>query len=109
MNHNRLRPYTAVTMVLVLFLLMLTGLILYLAPQGPGSRNWLLLGIDKHLYKDIHLYFGVVVTILVLVHSFLNIKPLTNYVKLSSKTGIWPLLCALTVVFFTLVSAFYFA
>ena len=78
---------------------------LYLAPQGPGSRSWLLFGVSKHLYKDIHLCFGVVVTLMVLFHSFLNIKPLTNYLNLASKTGVSPLLCALIVVFFTVVVA----
>lgn len=105
MNYNRLRPYTAVTMLLVLILLVITGWILYLAPHGPGSKSWLLLGASKHLYKDIHLCLAIVVTVLVLIHSFLNLKPLAHYFNRSSKTGVAPLLCALIVVFSTLAIA----
>lgn len=105
MNYNRLRPYTAVTMLLALILLVITGWILYLAPHGPGSQPWLLLGASKHLYKDIHFCLAIVVTVLVLLHSFLNIKPLTHYFNRASKTGIGPLLCALIVVFSTLAIA----
>ena len=103
MNYNRIRPYTVVTMMVVLILLIITGWVLYLAPQGPGSRAWFFWG-SKHLYKDVHLCLGVVVTLLVLLHSFLNIKPLTNYLH-GSKAAISPLLCALIVVFFTVAIA----
>ncbi|MGL1956694.1 MAG: DUF4405 domain-containing protein [Colwellia sp.] len=105
MNYNNLRPYTAVTMVAVLIILVVTGWTLYLAPQGPGSRFWSLLGVNKHLYKDIHFCFGVIATLLVLLHGFLNIKPLTNYLNHESKTGVLPLLCALVVVIFTVIIA----
>lgn len=47
MNYNRLRPYTAITMVVFLILLAITEWVLYLAPHGPGSKYWLFAGGGK--------------------------------------------------------------
>jgi hypothetical protein len=92
-------------MLAVLTLLIVTGWVLYIAPQGQGSRYWELLGINKHLYKDIHLCLSVVATILFSGHILLNIKPLMLYCKRESKSGIKPILFAFTVIFLTIVIA----
>jgi hypothetical protein len=92
-------------MLAVLILLIVTGWVLYLAPQGQGSRYWELLGINKHLYKDIHLCLSVVATVLFLAHLLLNIKPLMLYCKPEYKGGVKPILFAFTVIILTLTIA----
>lgn len=106
MNYNHLRPYAAVTMAVFLVLLVFTGWVLYFAPHGVAVRNWLFLGVSKHQYKDIHLCLSVVATFLVLMHSALNFKSLSHYLKLHSKVGVPPLLCALVIVTLTVFAAF---
>jgi hypothetical protein len=100
MNFNRLRPYATVTMMLVLALLAATGLLLYLAPQGQGSRLWSYLGMSKHQYMDIHLYLGLLVALLALLHGYVNFKPLSHYLAFKQETKIWahPFLWAVLIV-----------
>ncbi|MBB1271045.1 DUF4405 domain-containing protein [Shewanella sp. SR44-3] len=100
MNLNRFRPYAAITMMLMLALLAATGLLLYLAPHGQASRLWSYLGIAKHQYKDIHLYLGLLVTLLALLHGYVNFKPLSHYLAFKRKAKIWthPLIWALLIV-----------
>lgn len=106
MNFNHLRPYAAVTMAIFLVFLVFTGWVIYLAPHGVAARNWLFLGVSKYQYRDIHFCLSVVTTVLVLTHSALNFKSLSNYLKLHSKVGVSPLLCALTIVTLTVFVAF---
>jgi hypothetical protein len=109
MNFNRLRPYGTVTMMLVLALLAATGLLLYLAPQGQGSRLWSYLGMSKHQYKDIHLYLGLLVTLLALLHSYINFKPLSHYLAFKQETKIWahPFLWAVLIVIVVVMLALF--
>ncbi|MBW8190928.1 DUF4405 domain-containing protein [Neiella marina] len=98
MNLNRLRPYTAVILAFSFTVLMVTGLILFVAPHGPGSSQWAWIGLTKHQYKDIHLYLGFISIALVLFHVVLNKKPLTKY--LAGKNENWgnPVLWAIAVI-----------
>lgn len=105
MNYNELRPYTAVTMMVALVILAITGGILYFSPQGPGSRIWSFLGLNKHQFKDIHLCLGLTVGILATIHGFLNFSSISNYLKHSSKVWTHPMLWAVAVVFFTVIMA----
>ncbi|GAA5215659.1 DUF4405 domain-containing protein [Corallincola platygyrae] len=85
MNLNCWRPYTAVTMMMALLIVSATGLLLFLAPHGPEGRGWMLWGLSKHTYKDIHLYLGFLAFALMLFHGYLNLKPLSHY--MGNKTG----------------------
>jgi cytochrome b561 len=105
MNYNQLRPYITVTMMIVLVLLATVGGILYFAPQGPDSRHWSFLGLNKHQFKDIHLCLGVLVIILAAIHGFLNFSSINNYLKNQSRVWTHPLLWAIVVIFFTVIIA----
>jgi hypothetical protein len=88
MNTNRIRPYTAFTLLLTLLCLAITGLILFLAPTGPGSRFWQWLGLTKHQYKDIHLYLGSLFVILGGFHLYINLKPFKHYLN-DNRRQLW--------------------
>lgn len=94
MNMNRLRPYTAVTMALTFVFIGLTGLILFLAPEGPTGRGWHWLGLSKHQYKDIHLYLGALAVVLVSFHTYLNNRPLLHYLNQTTRGWKHPLVWA---------------
>ncbi|SHO57463.1 DUF4405 domain-containing protein [Vibrio quintilis] len=95
MNANRFRPYTAVTMMLALMMIAVTGFVLFLAPHGPGSGYWQWLGLTKHELKDIHLYLAFLAVVLMLFHGYLNLKPMSLYLK-GKRGRLWhhPLLWA---------------
>jgi|TARA_B110000090_G_scaffold122721_1_gene136048 cytochrome b561 len=105
MNYNKLRPYTAVTMMLALALLTVTGGILYFAPQGPDSRIWSWLGLSKHQFKDIHFYLGFIVAIFATIHGLLNLSAINHYLKHSLKVWTHPLLFAFGIVFIAVITA----
>lgn len=46
----------------------------YRFPRGRESRNLTLLGLDRHELMDLHLYVGIAMVILVLVHLALHWK-----------------------------------
>ena len=79
MKINKLRPYTSMTMMLSTVIITITGIILYIAPQGPGSRYWEYLGLTKHDYKDVHLFLGILATCLVILHGVINMRSITSY------------------------------
>lgn len=106
MNQHRLRPYATVTMVCTMFFLVITGLVLYLAPYGPGSRYWSFLGLSKHQYRDIHFCFSLLVIILIVMHGMFNIKGLIKYFKFNQKLCLHPLVFAIFISLATLAIAF---
>lgn len=56
-----------------------TGIILkWKLPHGPAGRDLSLWGIGKHDWKDLHLWGGIILTILVLWHLWLHRKWLMN-------------------------------
>ena len=107
MNLNRFRPYTAVTMGVVFVVLLITGLVLYLAPYGPGSRGWEWMGLTKHQYKEIHLYLGLFCVALAVFHGALNVKPLTKYIRNQSNLWGHPLVWAAACVVLLVVLALF--
>lgn len=95
---DKLRPYAAMTMLFVLLFMAATGVLLYLAPQGPGSRLWEFWGLSKHHLKNIHFCLALVMVGSALLHGTLNITSLTNYLK--HETNFWqhPLFFAVFIV-----------
>ena len=108
MKIHKLRPYTSMTMMVSMLFIAITGVILYIAPQGPGSRYWELLGLTKHEYKDVHLFLGILAICLGLLHGIINMRSINNYCK--KKVALYknPLLCASMVVSIIIVFALLF-
>lgn len=108
MKINKLRPYTSMTMMISMVIIAITGGILYIAPQGPGSRYWELMGLSKHAYKDMHLFLGILATCLGMLHGVINMRSINSYCK--KKVALYknPLLCASIVVSIIIVLALLF-
>ncbi|CAG9000857.1 MAG: hypothetical protein CENE_02864 [Candidatus Celerinatantimonas neptuna] len=80
MSLHRLRPYTTVIMMIAFLIVVVTGIILFFAPHGPGGmRQWIVLGLSKHQFKDIHVYLGTFGVLLVFFHLYLNWKAIKKY------------------------------
>jgi len=80
---TRIRPVLSLTLFNSFFLSLLSGIALYLRPEGDLARriNWTWLGLDKKNWESIHI--GVVLLLLIsgIWHTLLNWKPLWGYLR----------------------------
>ncbi|MFH1981011.1 MAG: DUF4405 domain-containing protein [Pseudomonadota bacterium] len=78
-----IRRTTSLTALLSFLLMLLTSVILYIVPQGRVAywADWRLWGLGKTQWTDIHINLGVIFLIAIVVHIYLNWKPITAYLK----------------------------
>jgi predicted DNA-binding protein YlxM (UPF0122 family) len=106
-----LRKTTSLTTLLSFILLLFTSFILYVAPQGKVAywANWKLLGIGKEPWAALHTNLGILFVVAGIIHTVLNWKAITAYLKKAQKikifTGDFNLALAITL-FVTLVTFF---
>jgi hypothetical protein len=106
-----LRKTTSLTTLLSFILLLFTSFILYVAPQGKVAywANWKLLGIGKEPWAALHTNLGILFVVAGIIHTILNVKAITAYLKKAQKikifTGDFNLALAITL-FVTLVTFF---
>ncbi len=83
----RLRKITSLTALLSFVPLLLTSIILYIAPQGRVAywAGWRLWGLSKTDWTNIHINIGLLFTIAIVLHVFYNWKPILVYLKDKSK------------------------
>ncbi|EDM23599.1 DUF4405 domain-containing protein [Caminibacter mediatlanticus] len=62
-------------------LLIFSGIVLYIMPHGRVAyfTGWTFLGLDKDNWDNLHVIFGLLMSIFVIWHLILNWKPLQNY------------------------------
>ncbi|MDK2465150.1 MAG: DUF4405 domain-containing protein [Candidatus Korarchaeota archaeon] len=77
----KVRAAVSLSQVIVGAVLLLSGVILYFAPHGPGSGEVYLLGLGKHAWETIHGSSGCRLGGLVTLHVGLNFGPLKVFVK----------------------------
>lgn len=94
MKLNQLRSHTAVIMAVTFIVLFLTGLLLFIAPHGPRSGLWNIMGLNKHQLQNIHLTFAFITIVLAAFHGYLNFRALKHYLTGSIKITLHPLLYA---------------
>ncbi|MDQ1300585.1 MAG: hypothetical protein QG637_504, partial [Chloroflexota bacterium] len=77
------RALTSVLMTLGFMMLALSGLMLFLAPPGRVANwtNWTLLGLRKHDWGNLHIWFGTLFLVMTALHTFFNWRPLVSYFK----------------------------
>ncbi|MDR3424961.1 MAG: DUF4405 domain-containing protein [Alphaproteobacteria bacterium] len=77
------RALTALMMALGFLVMAISGVVLFLAPNGRMARqmDWHLLGLDRGEWVDVHIVFGLLFIIVGLCHVWLNRKPLVSYMK----------------------------
>lgn len=82
-----IRKTTSLTMLLSFIFMMLTSIILYIAPHGRVSywSDWHLLGFSKTEWTNLHLNLGVLFLIAFCFHFYYNLKVITAYLKNKAK------------------------
>ena len=82
-----LKKITSLTMLLSMFIMIFSGIILFITPPGRVANwaNWELFGITKELYGQIHSTFMVLFIFATILHIFYNWRPLISYMKNESR------------------------
>jgi hypothetical protein len=76
------RAVVAIMLVTVWSLVALTGLLLWLAPEGyRAGRQLLLLGLTKNEWGDIHFWIAVAVLTVTVVHIIIDWKALRGVIR----------------------------
>ena len=84
------KVFISFTLTFVFFLILLTGIILYLKPPGRVANwiDWTLWGFDKHQWQALHTMFSFTFVIFSLLHLFwINWKGFWSYIKSKKKGG----------------------
>ncbi|MBN2163258.1 MAG: DUF4405 domain-containing protein [Pontiellaceae bacterium] len=76
-----LRKITSLTLLLSFILVLLTSIIAFVAPTGRHSGQWELWNLSKDDWLAIHTNLGFLLLSSGIIHIFLNIKPIVNYLK----------------------------
>ncbi|MBI5768420.1 MAG: DUF4405 domain-containing protein [Verrucomicrobia bacterium] len=75
-------------------LLLVSGVILFLAPPGRVANwtNWTIIGLRKGDWSGLHIWFSAVFLVVVGFHLFFNWRPLMSYLKdrLTRRVGFRP-------------------
>jgi hypothetical protein len=77
------RKITSLTALLSFLVTLITSVILYIVPEGRVAywADWHLLGLTKTQWGDVHTAVGTLFLLFLLLHIWLNWKPLMNYLK----------------------------
>lgn len=78
-----LRKVTSLTSFLSFAVTLLTSVVLYIVPQGRVAywADWHLWGLSKDQWTDIHVTVGTLFFVMLLIHIWLNWKPIVAYMK----------------------------
>ena len=68
MNTVELRFYISTLLMFDFFVVLLSGIALYLAPPGPA----VVFGVDKDIWENLHTIAGFAMAALVAIHLLLN-------------------------------------
>ncbi len=84
------RVLTSFGLFLSFFMLLISGVILYIFPGGRGSAFvWLIWGLTKPAWQNQHIIFGFAFSVLSICHLFfINWKAFFSYLKSKTKEGI---------------------
>lgn len=82
-----MRKATSLTLLISFIPLILTSVILYIAPEGRVAywADWHLLGLSKTQWSDIHINLGFLFLAAGLIHLWLNWRPILAYLKNKAK------------------------
>ena len=78
-----LRKIASLTSLLSFIVTLITSVILYIVPQGRVAywADWHFWGLSKEQWGDIHITVGTLFLVALLLHIWLNWKPLMTYMK----------------------------
>ncbi len=89
----RWRVFISFGLFIALFMMLVSGVILYISPPGRVANwtDWRLIGLTKTGWRNQHLIFGFAFTLLSLFHLFLvNWKAFLCYLKTKTAEGVRP-------------------
>jgi len=80
-NKQSTRSLIAFVVTWAFGILTVTGLVLYVVPQGRVAfwTHWSLLGLSKEQWGDVHMMFGGLFIIAAIVHLYYNWKPFKKF------------------------------
>lgn len=72
------------------FLLAVTGIVIYIVPQGRIAYwiDWRFAGLTKHDWVNVHILSAFLFTVAAVFHLYFNWKPLTHYVVNKTRGGL---------------------
>ncbi len=100
----RWRLFISFGLVIALFMMLVSGVILYISPPGRVANwtDWRLIGLTKTGWRNQHLIFGFAFTLLSLFHLFLiNWKAFLCYLKTKTAEGVRPPIELLAILLFS--------
>ncbi len=77
----RIRQVSVIIMFITGILTVLSGILLFGMPEGPGSGESVALGISKDGWILIHEWAGFIASGMLVIHLYLNRRPLIRYFK----------------------------
>ncbi len=77
------RRATALILLATLVAVGISGTLLWNAPEGPGSGEATVLGLTKETLLSIHTYAGFIMMDALIIHLYVNMRPLTTYIGIS--------------------------
>ena len=85
-----LRSFTSIVLFFSFFGLALSGLAMFLRPEGSVARwiDWSLLGLSKNGWEGVHTFFSITVVVFSVIHLILNGKALLRYLSGKWREGI---------------------
>lgn len=70
-----MRAIISLSMLIIWSFVLLTGVLLWLAPRGQGAgQTDFVIGLNRHEIGDIHFYFSVIAVVITLAHIFVDWK-----------------------------------
>ena len=80
-NKQSSRSFTAFVVTWAFIILTITGIVLYIVPQGRVAfwTHWSLVGLGKEQWGDLHMIFGGVFIVAGVLHLWFNWKPFKKY------------------------------
>ncbi len=80
-NKQSSRSLTAFIVTWAFVILTITGLVLYVVPQGRVAywTHWSLLGLGKEQWGDVHMMFGGIFIFTGIIHLYFNWKPFKKF------------------------------
>ncbi len=82
-----MRKITSLTVLLSFCVVILTSIILYIAPQGRVAywADWRLMGLSKEQWGAIHINVGFLFLLFLLIHVYYNWRPIVLYLNNKAK------------------------
>jgi uncharacterized membrane protein YgcG len=77
------RAMTSVLIAASFLILVFSGIILFVSPPGRVANwtNWTIVGLRKHEWIGLHIWFSLLFLVVTLVHVFFNWRPMLSYFK----------------------------